>query len=325
MAKTGSAPFSWSAFFTALASFSLFALLLGVVIALVVGLRPLEKRAAELSAKTPATIDIRWPEVPTTQRTNQRVTWVPQEEREQLVSLAQSAMGANADQFSMDALERVGKAMGASGWFTQPPTIRREVGGKIVVEGFWRVPAAVVRRDGMEQLISWEGKPMPLLKPAGQTNFPVIESPTLGAPKTSTGEVDHMTAWSGEDIAASLELLQVLLRQTWAKQVAGIDVTNFAKDRILIISTTYGTKVVWGGRVSKPALGEVSSAQKLAHMNQLFQQHQRIDAGYPMIYVNNNKLQFDISATADALAKAQELLASDVEGERATAQGGDRR
>ncbi len=321
MAKSASNSFSWSTFFTALASFSLFALLLGVVFALVVGLRPLERRATQLSAKTPSTIEIRWPIVPG----SQRKTWIPEVERDALTHIAEAALAHDLDRFSGDALERVGKAMGASGWFTQPPTVARAAGGKIIVEGFWRVPAAVVRGNGMEQLISWEGKPMPLLKPAGETNFPVIENAAMGIPRTSTGEVDHMAAWSGEDIAASLELLQVMLRQTWAKQVAGIDVTNFSRDRILIVSTTYNTKVVWGGRVSKPALGEVSSAQKLAHLNQLFQTHQRIDAGYPLIYVNNSKLQFDISATADALAKAQEVLAVEAEGEVATAQGGDKR
>ena len=142
MAKTGSAPFSWSAFFTALASFSLFALLLGVVIALVVGLRPLEKRAAELSAKTPATIDIRWPEVPTTQRTNQRVTWVPQEEREQLVSLAQSAMGAQGlmqviPRFHQDKLPE-----GADELSFFDPVLNVRIGARILKES--------IRRNGGE-------------------------------------------------------------------------------------------------------------------------------------------------------------------------------
>ncbi len=69
------------------------------------------------------------------------------------------------------------------------------------------------------------------------------------------------------------------------------------------------TRVVWGGRVTKPLLGEVSSAQKLAHMGELFEKHRRIDAGFPMIYVNSTKLQFDISATAQALAAADEQKA----------------
>lgn len=304
-----STPFSWGTFLSALASFSLFALVIGLVVGVVLGLRPLERKASELTAQTPTTIEIRWPTVPG----NPQVTWIPEQERRGLEQLAIAAMGSDADRFSADALERVGKAMTGSGWFEESPQVTRGTGARVVVQGAWRVPAAVVRRDGVEQLISWEGLPMPYSKPAGESKFPVIESPAVKAPGTKSGDVDYATAWAGDDIAASLELLQVLLRQPWAGQVAGIDVSNFGRDHVLVISTTFGTKVVWGGRVSKPALGEVSSAQKISHMTRLFTEHKRIDAGYPMIYVNNSKLQFDISATADALAKAQEAMAKGVE------------
>lgn len=314
-----STPFSWGTFLSALASFSLFALLLGLVVGVGLGLKPLERKASQLTAKVPTSIDIRWPTVPG----QPTVTWIPQAERTSLEQLAMAAVGNDNDRFSVGALERVGLAMTGSGWFqdSPPPRITRGTGGRVVVQGAWRVPAAVVRRDGIEQLISWEGLPMPYSKPAGESKFPVIDSPAQKAPKASSGDVDYSTAWAGDDIASSLELLQVLLRQNWANQVAGIDVSNFGTDHVLVISTTFGTKIVWGGRVSKPALGEVSSAQKLAHMTQLFMEHKRIDAGYPMIYVNNSKLQFDISATADALAKAQEALAKDVNSQLAKADG----
>ena len=312
-----STPFSWGTFLSALASFSLFALLLGLVIGVVLGLKPLERKASQLTAGVPTSIEIRWPTVPG----NPQVTWIPQAERTSLEQVGLAAIGNDTDRFSVGALERVGQSMTGSGWFQEPPRVTRGTGGRVVVQGAWRVPAAVVRRDGMEQLISWEGLPMPYLKPAGESRFPVIDSPAQKAPKSSSGDVDYATAWAGDDVAASLELLQVLLRQNWAHQVAGIDVSNYGTDHVLVISTTFGTKVVWGGRVSKPALGEVSSAQKLAHMTQLFMEHKRIDAGYPMIYVNNSKLQFDISATADALAKAQEALAKDVHAQLAKVEG----
>ncbi|MCX5689623.1 MAG: hypothetical protein NTV94_07545, partial [Planctomycetota bacterium] len=63
------------------------------------------------------------------------------------------------------------------------------------------------------------------------------------------------------------------------------------------------TRVVWGGRPSKPALGEVSTAQKLEHLRQLVRDTKRIDASYPMIYVNQERLLFDLSATAMAQRK----------------------
>ena len=180
---------------------------------------------------------------------------------------------------------------------------------EIQIDGAWRAPAAVVRRDGVDQLISWDGFPMPVTANVGTTQFPVIDSPALPAPKLAGGAtVDFNTAWQGEDIAASLELLAVLLRQPWGSQIGGIDARDFSSTRAMIVSTTFGTRIYWGGRYNKPALGEVNSEQKIGHLTELYNKHNRIDAGYPMIYVNNTKLQFNISATAEALALRIEAM-----------------
>jgi hypothetical protein len=80
--------------------------------------------------------------------------------------------------------------------------------------------------------------------------------------------------------------------------VAGIDASEYSTNGKLVIVTPEQTRVVWGGRPSKPLIGEVSTAQKLAHIAQIMQNYKRIDAGYPLIYVNSVNLQFDISASA---------------------------
>jgi len=295
------APFSWRVFFTALASFSLVVLLLGLLVGLVVGMRPLEERVERIAGVRAGTIDIRWPVI-SSEETGETLTWVPEKERVMLLAIAEEALARDAGRFTGAPIERVGQAMATSGWFQKTPTVRREVGGRVVVDGAWRVPAAVVRRDGVDQLVSWEGFPMPLTAAIDSTLFPVIAGPALPAPMNTDRAPDYATAWPGEDVAASLELLQVLLRQPFAGQIKGVDAGTYAAERTLVILTTHGTRVVWGGRVSKPALGEVTSAQKIAHLQTLFDRHKRIDAGYPVIYVNNTKLQFDVSATAQAIA-----------------------
>jgi hypothetical protein len=305
--EANSEPFNWSSFFTALTSFGLVVLVLGVGAGIVLGMRPLEQRASQLPGTRATLIDIRWPTVQTS--TGEQVTWVPKAERDALSEMAQAALAGDNERFTGESLERVGKAMASSGWFTHTPTIKRMTGGRIEINGNWRAPAAVVRRDGVDQLISWDGFPMPVTANVGATRFPVIDSPALPAPKLAgSAVVDYNTAWQGEDIAASLELLAVLLRQPWGSQVGGVDAKEFASTRAMVVTTTFGTRIYWGGRYTKPALGEVSSEQKLAHLTDLFSKHNRIDAGYPMIYVNNTKLQFNISATAEALAARMEAM-----------------
>ena len=305
--ESGAEPFKWSSFFTALTSFGLVVLVLGAGAGRVLGMRPLEKRASQLPGTRATVVDIRWPTVQTT--SGERVTWVPKAEREALTEVATAALAGDNERFTGESLQRVGKAMTSSGWFTNTPKIQRVVGGKIQIDGAWRAPAAVVRRDGVDQLISWDGFPMPVTANVGTTQFPVIDSPALPAPKLAGGAtVDFNTAWQGEDIAASLELLAVLLRQPWGSQIGGIDARDFSSTRAMIVSTTFGTRIYWGGRYNKPALGEVNSEQKIGHLTELYNKHNRIDAGYPMIYVNNTKLQFNISATAEALALRIEAM-----------------
>lgn len=306
--SAGGAPFAWRDFLGALASFGLFVVLLGGLVGVSLGQRILERRVATQPGTPATSIDIRWPTFARgDDRRVQAGAWIPQRERETLLQLATDALAGDLERFSDEPLQRVGKAMASSGWFAQPPIVRREHGGRVVVEGAWRVPAAVVRKDGVDQLISWDAYPMPLSTPPGESGFAVIDSPVRSAPRTVLGGVDHGEAWSGEDIAVSLELLDVVLRKPWGSQVGGVDAARWSAERSLVLTTTFGTRVVWGGRATKPALGEVTTERKLAHLGDMFASRGRIDAGYPMIYVNNAKLQFDISATAEALAKQQEL------------------
>lgn len=303
----GGGAFSWRDFLGALASFGLFAVLLGGLVAVSVGQRLLERIAGTHAGTASTEIEIRWPTYAAgADGETPGGTWVPERERDVLSQLAQDALAGDLERFSDEPLQRVCKAMASSGWFTRPPSVRREHGGKVIVEGAWRVPAAVVRTGGVDQLISWDAYPMPLATAPGESGFAVIDSPAMGPPRTALGGVDYSRAWSGEDIAVSLELLGVVLRQPWGTQVGGVEAARWTVERSLVLTTTFGTRVVWGGRASRPALGEVTTERKLAHLSDLFASRGRIDAGYPMIYVNNAKLQFDISATAEALAKQQE-------------------
>lgn len=296
-------------FLAYLGTFMVLMVVIGLLVVLAVGVRPLERLVVVSQPTAAPTIIVQWPKVKPGEG-QAAVTWVPEQQRDALLDRARHAVMDGAPDLSGESLSRVGKSLSESGWFHGPPVVRRGLNNSIVVDGQWRVPAAVVRRGGVDQLISWEGAPMPVTMPAGQARFPVIENPACAAPVLADGGLDCGAAWAGEDMAASLELLQVLLRQPWGSQVAGVDASKYAADKSLVLTTVYGTRVVWGGRVSKPLLGEVSSAQKLAHMTELYGQHRRIDAGFPMIYVNSSKLQFDISATAQALAAGEQPQAA---------------
>ena len=269
----------------------------GLVAGLLLGTDALEHRAAVALDRGEPEVTIVWPVA-----AGGEGTWMPRASTEQLMAVAKEAAGSSLDALGAEQVQRIATAMAESGWFVGTPRVARRAGGEIVVDGTWRIPAANVRHQGSEYLISWDGSPMPPGVQAGKWIF----DPALGPPRDGGGERDYVQPWAGEDVAASLELLGRLASEPWASQVRGVDASEYASKGTLVIVTDRETRVVWGGRPSKPSMGEVSTAQKMAHLRQLVKDTKRIDATYPLIYVNQERLLFDISAAAQALRAAAE-------------------
>ncbi len=314
----GTQPFRWGMFFAYLTSFCAVALVLGVVVAFSLGLRPLEARAEKIVSTEPPRIIIHWPPVarpsaaqPVDPLAALRpdappvATWLPLSDQQALLALANAAFdGGEGGALSADPIARIATAMGQSGWFVGTPTVRRERGNVVRIDGVWRIPAAVVRSDGKDHLISWEAMPMPASYEPGEARLPVIFGPALGRPMAAGGP-DLSTAWPGEDIAASLELLRLISSQPWFHQVAGIDASKFSSEEVLAIVSTWNTRVVWGGRPSRPRMGDVSTRQKLVNIAQLYHDSKRIDSGYPEIHVFGRWILLENSARAKAAAEGQ--------------------
>jgi hypothetical protein len=71
---------------------------------------------------------------------------------------------------------------------------------------------------------------------------------------------------------------------------------------MLEVVTTSGTRVVWGGRPTKPLLGDISTPQKLANMNSLVRRHGRIDGNCNRALIYRSQVVFDTSASAESAA-----------------------
>ncbi|MFZ2875724.1 MAG: hypothetical protein WAZ94_14715 [Phycisphaerales bacterium] len=283
--------FGWQEFAKALSSFCVIVLFGVMLVGATLGMKPLEARATALS-DAGVHVAIRWPAL----RAGQDGTWLPQADQEVLLDLAQDALGPIPDRFSAAPLGAVSATLGATGWLEGDPTVRRTGPASFIVEGEWRIPAAVVRWQDKDYLVSWDARRMPPVYDHDRARLPVILGSRVGPP-TPTGEAGS-DAWAGEGIGAALELIEVVSAQKWAAQIRAVDISTYADDSILKLVTTDGGRVVWGGRPRKPRLGEVTTQQKLVHLAQLNHDHKRVDAGYPLIYINTQRVQFDSSASA---------------------------
>lgn len=297
-------PGFWSRALSIAVTGTLLCLFGAVVVGGIIGSRWLEHRAESLQGSEPQLGEIRfvWPVLPgasssttpapsssTPSRDASRDTWLHPAFQAELLDLAQHNLDIARSTFSQDPLRRVGESLAKSGWFDGPPRITRQWGGGIVIDGSWRTPAAVVRHGEKDLVVSWDGRLMPPVYEPGATNLRVITGTALPPPGNPDGTPDYVEAWPGEDIAASLELLSELMQRSWAGQVSGIDVSEYSKHGRLIIATSAHTRVVWGGRFGKPAIGEVASNAKLAHLEDNVRTTGRLDGGFPMIYVNQER------------------------------------
>lgn len=319
LSGTGSKPpFRWGLFGKYVVTVVSVLLLVGVVAGLAWGFKPLEQRAAAiitghgavnnggLVAGKRATVRFNWPLISPVAQPNDHNksptarTWLPVNFQEQLTTKSQEQLNKTRDPFSPEPLAQLAAWLAATGWFDGAPTVRRDdkpgMYG-VVVEAEWRIPAAVVRYDGMDRLVSWKALPMPPVGPSPNSGDLVIIGVASGPQIGDDGAIDFNQPWSADELTAALELLSTVMQQPWKDQVAAIEVQEYIRHQKVTLVTTYGTRVVWGGRPSRPLIGEASTQAKLSNIATLVRDTKRIDGGYPLVYLDGPRPMFDRSAT----------------------------
>ncbi|MBX3390148.1 MAG: hypothetical protein KF691_11940 [Phycisphaeraceae bacterium] len=316
--ESAASRFDWRAFFAHLTTFLSIAIVITLGLGFLLLRDSISQRAETVVAREPARLRIEWPQFKHGGVQGAQQTWLAPQFQEQLTHIALSALGENPDPLSREPLDAVGVALGASGWFDGRPSVVRQGDSEIVVRGEWRVPAAVVRSEPApskpgdssartDYLISWDGRPMPVIYPEGKSGLFVIKGSAHAPAKNASGEIDFSQTWPGEDCAAGLELLRLLMNQDWRAQVAAVDVSGYSESKQLAIETVYGSRLVWGGRPSKPLTGECATAAKLGKIAELNALSQRIDAGHGELelwWPINKPLEIDRSATIEAQKSA---------------------
>jgi len=248
---------------------------LGLAIGWIVGREPLQRTVGDLRSD-PLTARFDWPMLNEPGR--RPATWVPTAVQEALVHTVLSNVSANP--FDVASLERGRRLLEATGWFTSVDRLQRLPGGIIAVDATWRVPVALVRKDGRDYLIGADAAPIRI--PDGLRPMPglfVIENPYLGPPSDGA-RITYGKPWEGGDVQAALALLRLLKDSPAQRQVAGIDLSEcLTRDEPkLVIVTDTGTRVVWGAPIGDLAPGQVPIHRRVARLEDQFRGFGRIDA-----------------------------------------------
>ena len=281
-------------------------LAIGAGFAAVVTYRKIEARVAERVAE-PVKIVFEWPLIspPSTAGTVKAasgdkaqspvpITWLSQRTQQDLTDLAGRMVSENP--FDRASLADTCRALESTGWFKKIDFVRREAGGVVRIRGSWRIPGAVVRREGFDHVVSLDGERLPLDYREGKTGGSLKALINSAYPPPLAGE-----RWPGGDVQAGLALIGQLHGTVAWPQVAAVDISNYAKNKRLIIITDRGNQVVWGSAPGEFNPNEPDAATKLRRLTTLVSSpdfEQRIDGGKAIIYLTGKRgFFYDSTAT----------------------------
>lgn len=235
----------------------------------------LERRVASYSTGVPS-VRIEWPTVP--DAGGEARTWVPSAVRSEMEEIVTA--NVSSDPFDRASLDAAADRLRASGWFATLREVRRRAGGLVTVSGTWRVPAAVVMRDGRSHLVAMDGAVLRLPSTVGTPDrLFQITNPMSPPPKGDHGGIVYGVPWPGSDVQSAIALLKLLhARPQVARQIAGVDLGEFSRSSKLTLVTDRGHRIIWGSPLGETLPGEVAVERKIARLEQNLKDFGRIDA-----------------------------------------------
>jgi hypothetical protein len=251
-----------------------------------------------------------------------RPVWMSDFLAEQIIKTAQP-MGLHSA-FDHQLLVDTVNALKSDPWIKSVKQVRREYaqtpGDTLEIDCDYRAPVALVKWGQYYWLVDGEGVKLPEQYTArqlpqimfgndGKVNVRIIDG-VLHAP-TESGRT-----WPGNDLAGGLELARLLAERDSAEEIRVIDVTNYGgrndpREAQIVLITQYGTQVRWGRPPSaKDAFIEVPASVKLAAMDRIYEQKNRVDAGQPWVDIRFDQVTCprpqpaaDVESSADTSDK----------------------
>ena len=270
---------------------------------LAAGYRFVDHRAAGAVVTADAEVHVAWPALSTGEG-----TWLPKRTQADLLQAAQVALGADEKQLTSSPLERVSRAMFATGWFAEPPRVARRGVDAIEIAGTWRTPAALVRSGASEYLMSSTGLCLPLVYPVNdrERSLPVIlgvaDAPPRAGGSVGQGEgvLDVHQPWQGADVRAGLGLVSLLGRESFFHEVAGVDASAGGRGGKIELVSSRGGRIVWGSAPGAFTPTEQADEVKIARLRHFAVHEGGIDARRDRLEIFGPQVVLDRSAFAGA-------------------------
>ncbi|MFP4145712.1 MAG: cell division protein FtsQ/DivIB [Phycisphaeraceae bacterium] len=278
----------------ALAVVGAFAGLLGFALAWHYGGEALRSWASTEHAADPSAEQVELTDAP---------AWMSPLVREQLRQITADAVGS--DPLDRQGLVAAVEQLRENPWVLEVDQVRRQPGGKVVVDARYREPVALIQKSDGYHLVDAEGVRLPGVYYRHQlksVDLPVLIHVSAAPP--FRGEV-----WPGEDIQAGLELVRLLAGQPFFDDIEAFDVgKRDQRGRIcLALHGEAGGVVWWGLPPGEERVIEADAAVKLAWLRDIVRQRGTVDAGGLVVDVRSTPAVTnpEVTGTYQVLGPAQ--------------------
>jgi len=194
-------------------------------------------------------------------------------------------------------------SLAESGWVSTVHWIRRCRGGRMVVHCQFRRPAAAVVLGDWRYLVDEHGYLLPgKYRPAVLAGCGLLEIHGCGGSPPDAG-----MRWSNADVQSALKLATLLENTSYRRQIAAIDITNFAgrlhrRESWILLITDRNTVVKWGRPPGGERGLEITAREKLNSLKELSRRHGHIDFGRACVDIRSSATEVDVSiASAETI------------------------
>lgn len=239
--------------------------------------------------------------------------WMNEEVRQRIVQIATPVTAKSS--LDQDQVKEIAQILAAEPWVRQVHRVQRiygkQPGDTLEVDCDFRAPVALVQDQGWFWMVDAEGVKLPerftkdeLAKVAIGRGLEKIQLRVVTGVHNSAPQAGEK--WVGRDLEAGLELARLFFDKPFMNDVAMIDVGNVdpvqpdvaGAPNEVVLHTRYNTQIRWGSPIRQNGFSvEVSSAQKLATLERLWQEYQRLDAGKPWIEIRYDRVVYPHSDT----------------------------
>ncbi len=186
-----------------------------------------------------------------------------------------------------DLCRAVAENLAASPWVESIEYVRRFANGRISVSCQYRLPAALVQSGGKFYALSTDGVRLP-----GSYQYTPALVLVQGVNASTPPAGDF---WTGDDLQAAIEIIELLHKEPFFDQVTAILVDNYGgrknehESHLQLVTSPGDHRIAWGSAPGEE-IEENTVAEKIALLRANYRRWGRIDAG---------RRQIDISVFPD--------------------------